>query len=89
MFCLALPPCQKVPQLTFKVKNVKNHRNLSISKPLYLLKSWLIFDEGAKLYKTSKHGYNWGGRLILDELLNERVAEGVASNINKFNAQQT
>ena len=53
------------------------------------LKSCPIFDEGAKLCKTSKDTYNWGGRLILDDLLNERVAEGVASDINDFNAQQT
>ena len=49
----------------------------------------LLLDEGAKPYKISKDTYNWGGWLNLDDLLNERVAEGVASNVNVFNAQQT
>ena len=52
----------------------------SILKPLYLLRSCLIFDEAAKLCKQCKDAYNWGGWLILKDLLNEWVTEGIASN---------
>ena len=50
-------------------------------KTTLLLKSGLNFDEAAKLGKASKDPNDQGGGLILQHILNEWVAEGVAFNI--------
>ena len=44
---------------------------------MYVLKSCLIFDGMAELGKASEDAYNWGGWLILLDLFNEWVVEGV------------
>ena len=43
-----------------------------------------LFDKAAKLGKTSEDAYNLGGWLILLDLLNEWVAECVASYPHNF-----
>ena len=46
-----------------------------------------LFDEATKLCKASENVYNPGGWLILSDLLNQRVAGGVASDPHEFNRQ--
>ena len=50
---------------------------------------WIFayFDEAAKLCKASNDADNFGGLLILQDLLNERVAKGDASNPHDFNLE--
>ena len=48
-----------------------------------------FWQEGKAMQNIQIHLYSWGGQLILDDLLNKWVAEGVASNTNDFNAEQT
>ena len=50
-----------------------------------MVKSCPIFDEVAKLGKSTKDAYNWGGWLILYALLKNGVAEGVASDPHDTN----
>ena len=50
-----------------------------------MVKSCLIFDEVAKLGKSTLDTYNWGGWLILLALLKNGVAEGVASDSHDKN----
>ena len=45
-----------------------------------MVKSCPIFDEVAKLGKSTQDTHNRGGWLILQALLKNEVAEGVASN---------
>ena len=47
---------------------------------------WIFayFDEAAKLCKASNDADNFGGLLILQDLLNERVAKGDVSNPHDF-----
>ena len=53
----------------------------SIFKPLTIVKSGPIFDQAAKLGKTSRSAYNPGLWLVLYALLKNWV---VASNVNDF-----
>ena len=52
-----------------------------------LLKSGQIFDEVAKLSKSTQDTFNPGKWLILYALLKNWVAEGIASYVNDFNLQ--
>jgi hypothetical protein len=45
-----------------------------------MVKACPIFEEVAKLGKSTQDTYNWGGWLILYALLKNRVTEGVASD---------
>ena len=49
-----------------------------------LLKLGQIFDEVAKLGKSTQDAYNPGKWLILKALLKNWFAEGIASDINDF-----
>ena len=49
-------------------------------KTTLLLKSCSLFDEATKLCKTTKDVFNRGGLLILQDLLEELVTEGLTSN---------
>ena len=49
-----------------------------------LLKLGQIFDEVAKLGKSTQDAYNPGKWLILEALLKNWVAEGIASDVNDF-----
>ena len=49
-----------------------------------MVKSCLIFDQAEKLGNASRDAYNPGLLLILQALLKNWVAEGVASNVNDF-----
>ena len=60
----------------------------SIVKKTFLIKSGPIFDKAAKLGKASWDAYNWGGWLILKEILKNWVAQGVASGVNNKFGQQ-
>ena len=51
-----------------------------------LLKLGQIFDEVAKLGKSTQDAYNPGKWLILLALLKNWVAEGIASDVNDFNS---
>jgi len=50
-----------------------------------LLKLGQIFDEVAKLGKSTQDAYNPGKWLILKALLKSWVAQGIASDVNDFN----
>ena len=50
----------------------------------FLLKLGQIFDKVAKLGKSTQVAYNPGKWLILEALLKNWVAEGIASNVNDF-----
>ena len=43
-----------------------------------------LCNKAAKLDKASQDAYNWGGWLILEDLLKNWVAKGVASQVNDF-----
>ena len=58
-------------------------------KKTWLLKLGQIFDKLAKLGKSTQDAYNQEGWLILQDLLNEWVAEGVASDVNDFSNYPT
>ena len=50
-----------------------------------MVKACPIFDEVAKLGKSTQDTYNWGGWLILYALLKNGVAKGVASDSHDTN----
>ena len=67
------------------MKNDKLRRKFFVKiifKPLKMVKSGPIFDQAAKLGKVSRDAYDSGLWLILQDLLKNWVAEGVASNVN-------
>ena len=47
-----------------------------------------LFDKAAKLGKASGDAYNGGGWLILEDLLNELVTEGVSSHPHDFRVDE-
>ena len=57
----------------------------SILKLFQMVKSCLIFDQAAKVDKVFRDAHNPGLWLILQDLLKNWVAEGVASDVNEFN----
>ena len=72
----------KIVGAHFLMKWIFGNFNL---KTTSILKAGLIFYQAAKLGKSSRNAYNSGLLLILQDLLKNWVAEGVASDINDFN----
>ena len=58
---------------------------ITSTKKILLLKLGQIFDELAKLGKSTQDTYNQGGWLILKALLKSGVAKGVASDSHDTN----
>ena len=77
-----------------KNKNLEAHFSLIFFgnlnfKTTSILKAGPILEEAAKLGKATWDAYNLGGWLILEALLKNWVAKGVASKIHDFTSQHS